>query len=194
MLVGLVIFAAGTGLIFVLSLFLQEGLHAGARDASLGLVPLTLGTLAAGFAAMGGLVARLGRRLVVIGLAVVLAGCGWVLTLVDHSGTNVGLWTLAPALFVIGIGIGLCFATIPAVALGDAQPDEAGSASGSLSSIQQLASAIGSAVVTSIFFHAAASGLAHAMKVSLIVVLAVTALSLPIVALMPRTAPSEPEQ
>ncbi|GAA4253749.1 hypothetical protein GCM10022255_055790 [Dactylosporangium darangshiense] len=192
MLVGLAVFAAGTGLIFVLSLFLQEGLHASPRDASLGLVPLTLGLIAAGFAAMGGLVAKLGRTLVFIGLTVVLAGCGWVLALVDHSGTNVSLWALAPALFVIGIGTGLCFATIPTVALGDAKPDEAGSASGSLSSIQQLASAIGSAAVTSIFFQAATSGLAHAMQVTLIVVLAVTALSLPIVALMPRSAPQEP--
>jgi MFS family permease len=143
---------------------------------------------------MGGLVAKLGRRLVVIGLAVSLVGCGWVLTLVDHSGTNIGLWALAPAFVVIGIGTGLCFTTIPTVALGDANPDEAGSASGSLSSIQQLASAIGSAAVTSIFFQAATSGQAHAMKVTLIVVLAVTALSLPIVALMPRKAPAEPHQ
>jgi len=73
-------------------------------------------------------------------------------------------------------------------------PTKPGSASGSFSSIQQLASAIGSAAVTSIFFQAATSGLGHAMKVSLIVVLAVTALSLPIVALMPRKAPSEPLQ
>ena len=194
MLVGLVVFAAGTGLFFVLSLFLQEGLHASPRDASLGLVPLTVGIIAAAFAAMGGLVARLGRRLVFIGLAAALIGCGWVLALVDHSGTNVSLWALAPALIVIGIGTGLCFTTIPTVALGDARPDEAGSASGSLSSIQQLASAIGSATVTSIFFQAATSGLAHAMKVTLVVVLVVTALSLPIVALMPRTAPSEAHQ
>ncbi|GAA3618841.1 hypothetical protein GCM10022419_125450 [Nonomuraea rosea] len=194
MLVGLSVFAAGTGLIFVLSLFLQEGLHASPRDTSLGLVPLTLGLIVAGFAAMGGLVAKLGRTLVFLGLAIVLAGCGWLLALVDHSGTNVSLWAPAPALFVIGIGIGLCFVTIPTVALGDASPEEAGSASGSLSSIQQLASAIGSAAVTSIFFQAATSGLDHAMKVSLIVVLAVTALSLPVVALMPRTAPSEPHQ
>ncbi|HEX4815582.1 MAG TPA: MFS transporter [Nonomuraea sp.] len=194
MLVGLAVFAAGTGLIFVLSLFMQEGLHASPRDASLGLVPLTLGLITAGFAAMGGLVTKLGRRLVFIGLAVDLAGCGWVLALVLHSGTNVSLWALAPALFVIGVSTGLCFATIPTVALGDAKPDEAGSASGSLSSIQQLASAIGSAAVTSIFFQAATSGLAHAMKVTLIVVLAVTALSLPIVTLMPRQAPSEPDQ
>jgi predicted MFS family arabinose efflux permease len=194
LLVCLVAVAAGTGLIFVLSLFLQEGLHVSPRDTSLGLLPLTLGLVAAGFAAMGGLVAKLGRRLVFIGLVVDLAGCGWVLALVANSGTNVSLWALAPAFFVIGVGIGLSFATIPVVALGDAKPDEAGSASGSFSSIQQLASAIGSAAVTSIFFQAATSGLGHAMKVSLIVVMAVTALSLPVVALMPRTAPAEPQQ
>ncbi|TCC60324.1 MFS transporter [Kribbella pittospori] len=194
MLVGLAVFAAGTGLIFVLSLFLQEGLHASPREAALGLVPLTVGLIAAAFAAMGGLVTKFGRRLVVIGLAVALVGCGWVLVLVEHFGTNLSISALAPAFIVVGIGTGLSFTTIPTVALGDATPDEAGSASGSLSSIQQLASAIGSAAVTSVFFHAATSGLAHAMKVTLIVVLAITALSLPIVALMPRKAPSEPQQ
>jgi EmrB/QacA subfamily drug resistance transporter len=194
MLVGLVVVAAGTGLFFVLSLFLQEGLHASPRDASLALVPLTAGMIAAAFAAMGGLVAKFGRRLVFIGLTVALAGSGWVLVLVDHSGTNLSLWALAPALIVIGIGTGLCFTTIPAVALGDATPDEAGSASGSLSSVQQLASAIGSAAVTSVFFQAASSGMAHAMKVTLIVVLAVMVLSLPVVGLMPRSAPAEPSE
>jgi EmrB/QacA subfamily drug resistance transporter len=192
LLVCLVAVAAGTGLLFVLSLFLQEGLHLSPRATSIGLVPLTLGLVAAGFAAMGGLVAKLGRRLVFIGLTVDLVGCGWVLVLVDRSGTNVSLWALAPAFLIIGVGIGLSFATIPTVALGDAKPDEAGSASGSFSSIQQLASAVGSAGVTSIFFGAATSGLDHAMKVSLIVVLAITALSLPVVALMPRKAPQEP--
>ncbi|MEV4313457.1 MFS transporter [Actinocrispum sp. NPDC049592] len=184
--VCLVAVAAGSGLLFVLSLFLQEGLHVSPKDTSFGLVPLTLGLVAAGFAAMGGLVAKFGRRLVFIGLTVDLLGCGWVLVLVASAGTN--LWALAPAFFVIGVGIGLSFATIPTVALGDAKPDEAGSASGSFSSIQQLASAIGSAAVTSIFFQATAAGVDHAMKVTLIVVLALTVLSLPLVALMPRKA------
>lgn len=192
LLVCLVAVAAGSGLLFVLSLFLQEGLHASPRDAALALVPLTIGLVAAGFAAMGGLVVKLGRRLVFIGLTIDLAGCGWVLALVVGSGTDVSLWALAPAFFVIGVGISLAFATIPVVALGDAKPDEAGSASGSFSSTQQLASAIGSAAVASTFFQAAASGLAHAMAVTLVVVLAVTVLSLPVVALMPRTAPAEP--
>jgi EmrB/QacA subfamily drug resistance transporter len=194
LLVCLVAVAAVTGLLFVLSLFLQEGLHVSPKDTSLGLLPLTLGLVAAGFAAMGGLVSKLGRTLVFIGLTIDLIGCGWVLALVVHSGTNVGLWTLAPAFFVIGVGISLSFGTIPTVALGDATPDEAGSASGSFSSIQQLASAIGSAAITSTFFHAAPSGLAHALTVSLIVILTLTALTLPLVTLMPRTAPSEPDQ
>lgn len=193
MIVGLVAFAASTGLFFVLSLFLQEGLDANPRDASLGLVPLTLGLIAASFAAMGGLVTKYGRNLVFIGLGISLVGCGWLLALVVNSGTDVSIWALVPAFVVVGVGTGLCFTTIPTVALGDAKPDEAGSASGSLTSIQQLSSAIGSAAVASVFFLAAGSGFDQAMKVTLIVVLVATALSLPFVALMPRKAPAEPQ-
>jgi EmrB/QacA subfamily drug resistance transporter len=194
LIVCLVAVAAGTGLMFVLSLFLQEGLHANARDTSLALVPMTIGLIAAGFAAMGGLVTKLGRKLVFIGLAIDLVGCGWVLALVAQAGTNVSFWALAPALFITGIGIGSSFAAIPTIALGDAKPDEAGSASGSFSSIQQLASAIGSAAVASVFFQAATSGFVNAMETALIVVLVLTALSIPFVALMPRKAASEPAQ
>lgn len=190
MIVGLVSFAAGTGLFFVLSLFMQEGLNATPRDTALSMVPLTAGLIAASFAAMGGLVAKLGRQLVLIGLSVTLIGCGWVLALVASSGTTVSLWALAPAFFVIGVGSGLSFTTIPTVALGDVTPEEAGSAGGSLGSMQQLASAMGSAAVTSVFFHAATSGFDHAMTVTLIVVMALTAISVPLVALMPRNAPN----
>src|SRR6202012_5919877 len=55
LLVCLVAVAAGTGLLFVLSLFLQEGLHISPRDTSIGLLPLTPGLVAARFAAMCGL-------------------------------------------------------------------------------------------------------------------------------------------
>ncbi|MEU6094757.1 MFS transporter [Streptomyces sp. NPDC047079] len=194
MLVGLVSFAAGTGLFFVLSLFMQEGLHASPRTAALNMVPLTAGLIISTFAAMGGLVTKLGRTLVFIGLGVSIIGSGWVLALVNHYGTHVSLWALAPAFLVIGIGTGLCYTTIPTVALGDAKPEEAGSASGSLGSMQQLSTAIGSAGVSSIFFEYAASGYGHAMKVTLVVVLAATALSIPFVTLMPRQAPAGPPE
>ncbi|MFG2566256.1 MFS transporter [Streptomyces sp. NPDC048567] len=194
MTVGLVSFIAGTGLFFVLSLFMQEGLHASPRTAAFNMVPLTAGLIIATFAAMGGLVTKLGRVLVFVGLGISIIGSGWLLLLVNHSGTDVSLWALAPAFLVIGIGTGLCYTTIPTIALGDAKPEEAGSASGSLTSMQQLSTAIGSAAVSSIFFGYASSGYAHAMTITLIVVLAATAVSIPFVTLMPRQAPAEPSE
>ena len=53
------------------------------------------------------------------------------------------------------------------MAIGDVTQDEAGSASGSFSAVQQLTSAIGAAVVTSIYFKvSAARGGVTAMTVS----------------------------
>ncbi|MEV0136325.1 MFS transporter [Dactylosporangium sp. NPDC050688] len=190
LLVGLAVFAATTGLVYVLSLFIQEGLHASPRGAALALLPLTLGIIASAFAAMGGLVEKLGRTLIFAGLGLVLAGGGWVLALVTAQGTGLSLWALAPALFVAGAGMGCCYSTIFDVTLGDIDPGEAGSASGSLSSVQQLAAGIGSAAVTSLFLQTAGGGLGHAMTVTLVVVLALVAVSVPVVALMPRKAPA----
>lgn len=191
LLVGLVVFAATSGLIYVLSLFIQEGLHASPRTASLALLPMTLGIIVAAGSCMA-LIKKLGRTLIFIGIAILLAGGGWLLALVAHSGTDVGLWTLAAPIFVTGLGMGACYGTIFDIALGDINPDEAGSASGSLSAIQQLAAGIGSAAVTSIFFRTAGGGLDHAMKISLVVVLALCLVCLPAVALMPKRAPAEP--
>ncbi|MFJ2766315.1 MFS transporter [Streptomyces sp. NPDC087300] len=186
--VGLLYFAVTSGLLYVVSLFMQQGLGASPSDASLGLLPLTVGIIVAAFVSMGGgLTGKLGRDLIAIGMALTLAGAGWLLVLVLSHGTGTTLWAMAPALFLTGLGMGCCFGTIFDIALGDIAGDEAGSASGSLTAIQQLANGLGSAVVTTVYFHAGAP--AHAMKVSLIVVLAVTAACLPAVRLLPRRAP-----
>ncbi|GAA4235608.1 EmrB/QacA subfamily drug resistance transporter [Streptosporangium album] len=190
LLVGLIVFAATTGLVYVLSLFMQQGLHASARDASLGLLPMTVGIIVAAGACMA-LIKKMGRTLIFLGLAIILIGCGWLLVLVTSSGTDLSLWTLAPAVFLTGLGMGACYGTIFDIAIGDIDPDEAGSASGSLSAIQQLAAGIGSAAVTSVFFQSTASGLGHAMTTSLVVVVALTAITVPAVILMPRRAPEE---
>jgi hypothetical protein len=88
--------------------------------------------------------------------------------------------------------MGACFASIFDVALGNLAPSEGGSASGSLSAVQQLAAAVGAAVVTTVYFgQRAAHGPAHAMTVSVAVVGAIAALCLGLVWLLPRTAPPE---
>ena len=186
---GLFLFAAGTGLFFVFSLFLQGGLHVSPGSFLLGLVPLTAGLIAVGVRRHGWAGGALGPQVRLPGLGDRGGRLLLGLALVHDAGTSLSLWALAPALVIVGVGTGLCYTTIPVVALGDANADE--QEAPGLHSIQQLASALGSAVVSSIF-NAARSGPAHAMAVTLVVVLVVLVLSVPTVAMMPRTAPSEP--
>ena len=185
---GLALFAAVSGMFYVIALFLQLGLGFAPAHAALSLTPVALGIVTASVIAMK-LIARLGRTLIFFGLLIAVAGIGWLLALVLSQGASVGAWTLAPALFVVGFGVGTCFGTLFDVTLGDVRADEAGSASGSLSAVQQLAGAIGAAAVTTVYFRTlAASGQAHAMTVSLIVVGAVEVLCCGLVWLLPRAA------
>jgi EmrB/QacA subfamily drug resistance transporter len=190
LLTGLVFFAVTSGLVYVISLFMQQALGADPGDAALGLLPLTVGIIVSFGLSMGaGLATRLGRTLILAGMLVTLAGAGGLLTIVVVQGLDTTLWTLAGPVFVTGLGMGLCFGTLADITLGDLAPEEAGGASGSFSAVQQLASGIGSAVVTSVYL--ANADPTAAMTAALIVVLAATALCLPVVRLLPRHAPPE---
>ncbi|MFH8613322.1 MFS transporter [Streptomyces sp. NPDC018029] len=185
---GVVFFAAVSGLLYVISLFLQQGLGLSPSDTALGLLPLSAGIVVASIACYG-LIGRFGRTLVLAGLLITLTGTGWLLAQTAATGTETGRWALVPPLLVIGVGMGTCFGTVYDVTIGDIAPAEAGSASGSLSAVQQLANAVGAATVTTVFFKTAGGGAGHAMTVSLAVVAGVTLLCVPLVRLLPRKAP-----
>ncbi|MFJ9057280.1 MFS transporter [Streptomyces sp. NPDC102409] len=188
LLVGLMFFAVTNGLAFVLSLFIQQALGAGPGSAAVGMLPLTLGIIAGAGAGMA-LAKRLGRLLILAGMLVTLAGAGWLLALVVTSGTDVTLLALAPAGVLAGIGMGACFGTLFDITIGDIDPAEAGSASGTLTAVQQLATALGSATVTTVYLHGGAPG--HAMTLALVTVMTVTVVCLPFLGLLPRTAPAD---
>jgi MFS family permease len=191
LLLGLAFFAALNGLAYVISLFFQTGLGMTPRAASIALSPFMIGIIVASFVCRP-LLGKLGRTMVVVGLGLTLAGAGGVWATVLNQGTHVSLWTLAPSILVLGIGAGACFTSLYDVAIGDVAPAEAGSASGSLSAVQQLASAIGSAVVTTVYFSQRIEhGAGHAMTVTVAVVAAIAALGLGLVWLLPKTAPAE---
>jgi MFS family permease len=185
--VGLAFFAALSGLTYVISLFLQTGLRYTPGHTSLALLPMIIGLILAAGACMG-LIAKLGRILVLVGLLITLAGTGLLVTVVIISGIHATWWELSGAILVIGMGMGTCTGTIFDIALGGVSPDEAGGASGSLSAIQQIAAGVGSAGVTSVYFSTLHSGQVHAVVVSLVVVIAVTVLSLGAYRLLPRVA------
>jgi EmrB/QacA subfamily drug resistance transporter len=192
LLLGLAFFAAVNGLAYVVSLFFQNALGLRPAAAALGLAPMMAGIIGASFAGRP-LISVWGRLLVVAGLVITLAGAGGVWGTVLAEGTAVSVWALAPSLFVLGAGMGACFSSIYDVAIGDVAAAEAGSASGALSAVQQLAAGIGSAVVTTVYFSQLAHhGAAHAMTVSVAVVAAIAALGLGLVWLLPRSAPADP--
>jgi EmrB/QacA subfamily drug resistance transporter len=188
LILGAVFFATVAGMIYAVSLFLQRGLgYSPLHAAVTGFAPAAVGIVIASVACMN-LLTKLGRRLSLAGIVVTVGGVGALLAIVAHSGTSATAAMLAPAMAVIGIGMGATFSTIYDVAIGDIDPAEAGSASGSLSSVQQLANAIGPAVITTIYFGALAGGQAHAMSASLVAVIAVGLLSCLAVPLLPRRA------
>jgi EmrB/QacA subfamily drug resistance transporter len=185
---GLAFFAAINGTGYVLSLFLQQGLGYDAGRAAVAMLPMTVGLMAAAGACMA-LIAKLGRTLLYIGLGITLTGVTWMLAVVAASGTAAAEASLLGPIFVIGLGMGACFGIVFDIALGDVDPEEAGSASGALSAVQQLAAGVGSAAVTSVYFAGiAGGGIQHAMILSLWVVIGIVVLCTAIVPFMPQRA------
>ncbi|MGW4213724.1 MFS transporter [Lentzea sp. NPDC004789] len=185
---GLLLFAAFSGLMYVISLFFQLGLGYSPTTTSINLIPLTAGIMG-GSGISTALVPRFGRKLVFAGLLTALAGTGILLLVVSAVGSNATWWHNAAATVVIGLGAGICFSTIFTFALGDVAAHEAGAASGSLSAVQQVANGIGSATVTSVFLAQATSGgITAAMTTTLLVVSGVIIACLAVVPLLPRTA------
>ncbi|MFF9641122.1 MFS transporter [Kitasatospora aureofaciens] len=154
-LLSLVYFAGFTAIFFIFTLYLQAGLHYSALTAGLAVTPFAVGSGVA--AAVGGrLVSRLGRRLVVLGLLLVLLGLlASALAVQLWSGPSVGWTTLGP-LLVAGVGSGLVIAPNQTLTLQPVPRARAGSAGGVLQTAQRVGSAVGIAVVGSVFFaHAA---------------------------------------
>ncbi|MFF5171804.1 MFS transporter [Micromonospora sp. NPDC000089] len=151
---GLAFFTGLTGFSLVFSLYLQLGLGYSPLRTGLAAVPQALGMVAAFVLAGTGLAARYGRRMIHVGLAVVLAGVLGMLLTLRLVGLDVTPWRLAPALLAVGFGMGLVMAPFFDIVLSGVDEAESGSASGTLTGIQQLGGALGVAVLGTVFFSA----------------------------------------
>lgn len=95
-------------------------------------------------------VARLTRRfgnalLVVVGIAIVLAGLLWLGQITPDTSYLAGF---AGPLALFGIGQGLCFGPLTAAGITGAPPEDAGAASGLVNTAHQLGSTLGVAILT----------------------------------------------
>jgi EmrB/QacA subfamily drug resistance transporter len=164
-LVALAFFGAFGGLLLCVSLFAQLGEHFSPVHAGLTLMAMVVGMIAgmgAGFALVG----RLGRHLLHIGVVIVAAGTV-VLALTVSGAHTASTLDLAPGLFLIGLGAGSSIGQLFDFILAGVGMNEVGSASGVLEAVQQLSSALGVAVLGTVFFSALGGHIpTHALAVT----------------------------
>jgi EmrB/QacA subfamily drug resistance transporter len=154
--VALGFFAVFAGLILIVSLFCQVGQGFSPVHAGLTLVPMTAGMVVSMVISFA-LVAKLGRHLLHLGIALSAAGAV-VLALTVSGATAASTWALLPALLLMGLGAGFVFGQLFDIILAGVAMDEVGSASGVLNAVQQLANALGVAILGTVFFSRLTAG------------------------------------
>jgi EmrB/QacA subfamily drug resistance transporter len=155
-----------------LALYLQQGRGLGPLDAGLVFTILAIAYVAVSGPAPA-LTERYGRSVVALGGLVLTLGVLVLALAVAEAGDS--LIPLAPGLALVGAGIGLCFTPLTSIVLAGVDASRVGSASGAMSTAQQIGYALGVAVTGVIFFGAADEGIAHAFELSLIQLAVVSA-------------------
>lgn len=149
---GLAIFTSMVGFSLVLTVFLQWGLGFSPLEAGLTVLPQAIGSVLGFIAAGAGLARKLGRTALHIGTALMMGGVIGVFLVLRGFGVDVSAWQLAPVLLLYGAGLGLFLAPFFDIVLAGVAPREYGSASGTLNAVQQFGSALGVAVLGTVFF------------------------------------------
>jgi EmrB/QacA subfamily drug resistance transporter len=150
--VVLALFGAFGGLLLCVSLFGQLGEGWSPIHAGLTLTPMVVGMIL-GMVGSFALVNRLGRHLLHVGILLIAAGAV-VLALVLTDARTASTWDLVPGLVLIGAGAGASIGQLFRFILTSVNMNEVGSASGVLEAVQQLSTALGVAVLGTIFFSA----------------------------------------
>lgn len=149
---ALVYFAAFTSIFFTISIFWQAGLGHTALESGLVSIPFAIGSII-GASQSNRLAERLGRRTLSLGTALVSLGllALWLVLLLVPA-ADLTNWELLGPLLVAGIGSGLFIAPNAQFIVATVDRAEAGAASGVIGTAQRIGSAIGIAVIGSVFF------------------------------------------
>ena len=177
LLVGTLYFTGFTGIFLVLSVHLQEGEGFSPLHAALLITPFAVGSATTSPLA-GRLVGRLGRRITLVALSVMMAGtalAAWLVT----SPSDALWWTLAPALLLAGIGGGGVISPNFTLSLAEVPPAMGGAAGGALQTGQRIGSALGAALLMTVYQAVSAvSSAPVAARSALLAALAVLAVAL----------------
>ncbi len=134
------------------TLLLQIGFGYSAVHAALTGLPVAFGIAFTMALAGEKVIPKLGRYAITLGTTVMAIGLTLTLWVAHHYGSTLHSWQLIGTLLLVGIGMGMVFASLFAAVLNGVDAQHAGSASGTLNALQQIGAAIGVAVVGVIFF------------------------------------------
>ncbi len=142
------------GLLLVLPLYLINILGLGTLNAGFVLAAMALGAFFSGASARH-LAARVGPpNVVIIGLGLETAGLLALGLLITSSAS---VWLVAALLVVYGLGLGLASAQLTGTVLADIPTAVSGQGSATQSTVRQLGTALGSAIMGSVLAHYAYS-------------------------------------
>ncbi len=142
--------ALGSGLFFVLALYLQSGYHFSPFEAGLAFTPMAI-TYTVGSLLTARLRRLLGTRILSVGILIASLGTLWTFAVVTGAGSTLTITSLLP-LAVMGFGNALVATPLPGLIVAVAGDDAAGAASGAISTAQQLGAALGIALIGVVFF------------------------------------------
>jgi hypothetical protein len=144
-------FSAIPAFFLIFSLTLQIGLGYTPLRAGLTTLPWSIATAFASAMSVR-LAPRLGKRILSAGCILLTCGMVGIILTMRARGTALDGPELIPTLLVAGLGMGCIIAPLTNIILAGIHQGDAGSASGVLTTMQQVGGAIGVAVVGVIFF------------------------------------------
>jgi len=144
------------GIVMIFNVFLQNGLGFTPWHSAITTAPWAAGAFVG--SAVGGIaMTKLGRKVLHAGLVVEAAGLLAIYAVLRGAGGGVSTVDLLAPMVVGGIGMGMVFVPLFDIVMAGVRPQEMGSASGVLSTVNSLGMSLGIAGVGAIFF-ALASG------------------------------------
>jgi MFS family permease len=185
----MLIFYCGMGAFFVLTLHLQDGLGYTPLKTALTMLPATIGIVAGNAVAMP-MASKLGRKLPMFGVAVLLVGAASMLFVVTRFGLGLSPWHMTLPILLFGGGLGVGASSLMLITLSGAGAADAGAASGVVNTTIQLGMAAGPATIGTVFFGRLPHGSVAATATSLVIGLAVFVVALLACFLLPARSPA----
>jgi len=150
---GVCFFSTSAAFFLISTIYLQNGLGYSPGQAGLTFASFAIAFLGSSLSSVR-IVPRLGSRIINTGAVLMILGLIALLWLARVRGAALTGWELAPALLVYGTGQGFIMPTLISSILINIKGHDAGSASGVLSTVQQVSFATGVAVIGTVFFSA----------------------------------------